>query len=205
MVARVLPAHQRSRTFRLFLAGSAASTVGVLLHLPMYRGTRDISFHSRQHDARCTDARRHGAGRRRTRAGRGRTGAARGRAGGPRGGGRRAAPVRALDEARLGPAHVALIVVMAVAGTIDAMKPAALAFVAPGVAAEYGLVSPVHPHAGLPVALLPLVGIAGTVLGSLAWGWLADAIGGGPRSCWPACCSRPGPSAERCRASPGTW
>lgn len=86
--------------------------------------------------------------------------------------------VTALDDAPLTRSHVALIVVMAVAITIDVMKPATLAFVAPGAAVEYGLRSPLNPHStGLPIALYPLAGIAGTVIGSLIWGSLADRIG----------------------------
>jgi MFS transporter, putative metabolite:H+ symporter len=85
--------------------------------------------------------------------------------------------VRALDEARIGRTHVGLLLVLAVAVTIDVMKPTALAFVAPGMAKEYGLKSPLNPHASTPVALLPLFGITGTVLGSLLWGWLGDRMG----------------------------
>jgi putative MFS transporter len=85
--------------------------------------------------------------------------------------------VRALDDAAIGWVHVRLLVVMAIAVTIDVMKPTTLAFVVPGVAVEYGLRSPNHPAGPLPVALLPLAGIAGTVLGSLSWGWLGDRIG----------------------------
>ncbi|HEX3542481.1 MAG TPA: MFS transporter [Acidimicrobiales bacterium] len=86
--------------------------------------------------------------------------------------------VRALDDAPITAAHVGLIIVMALAITIDVMKPTTLAFVAPGAAAEYGLKSPIHPHAlGLPIALYPLSGITGTALGSFAWGWLGDRIG----------------------------
>ena len=86
--------------------------------------------------------------------------------------------VKALDDARITRTHVGLILVMAAATTIDVMKPTTLAFVAPGAAAEYGLRSPLHPHAaGLPIALYPLAGISGTVLGSFIWGWLADRIG----------------------------
>ncbi|MDQ6607840.1 MAG: MFS transporter [Actinomycetota bacterium] len=86
--------------------------------------------------------------------------------------------VTAIDDAPITRSHVALIVVMAAAVTIDVMKPTTLAFIAPGAAAEYGLRSPLNPHStGLPIALYPLAGIAGTVLGSLIWGSLADTIG----------------------------
>jgi MFS transporter, putative metabolite:H+ symporter len=85
--------------------------------------------------------------------------------------------VRALDDAPIRFRHVALLVVISVAVIIDVMKPAALAFVAPGMAKEYGLKAATNPHGGLPVALLPLFGIGGTVLGSWMWGWLADRIG----------------------------
>jgi putative MFS transporter len=83
-----------------------------------------------------------------------------------------------LDDARIKPAHIGLLVVMALAITIDGMKPVAFAFLAPGAAAEYGLRSPLNPavHA-LPIGLYPLSGIAGTTLGSFIWGWLGDRIG----------------------------
>nr|WP_152471490.1 MFS transporter [Nocardiopsis gilva] len=61
--------------------------------------------------------------------------------------------------------------------TVDAMKPVTLGFVAPGMTAEYGLRSPLNPEGGLPVALLPLSGLIGTVVGSLLWGSMADRIG----------------------------
>jgi putative MFS transporter len=85
--------------------------------------------------------------------------------------------VRALDDAPLGRAHVALLVVMAFALTIDVMKPTTLSFVAPGVAKEYGLRTAANPHGSVPVTWLPLAGITGTVLGSMLWGWLGDRIG----------------------------
>jgi len=86
--------------------------------------------------------------------------------------------VKALDDASITGAHIGLIVVMAAAITIDVMKPTTLAFVAPGAAAEYGLRSGLHPDApGWPIALYPLAGISGTVLGSFLWGWLGDRIG----------------------------
>jgi putative MFS transporter len=43
--------------------------------------------------------------------------------------------------------------------------------------AEYGLKSALNPHGDIPVALLPLAGISGTVVGSFVWGWLGDRIG----------------------------
>jgi putative MFS transporter len=57
------------------------------------------------------------------------------------------------------------------------MKPTILSFVVPGMAREYVLKSPLFPNATIPVALLPLCGITGTVIGSFIWGWLGDTIG----------------------------
>jgi MFS transporter, putative metabolite:H+ symporter len=85
--------------------------------------------------------------------------------------------VRALDETPISRQHVALLVVMALAVTIDVMKPTTLSFVVPGVAHEYGLKSPANPHGHTSVAWLPLTGITGTVIGSLLWGSLSDRIG----------------------------
>ncbi|NUP02897.1 MAG: MFS transporter, partial [Nonomuraea sp.] len=59
-------------------------------------------------------------------------------------------------------------------------KPITLGFVAPGMGKEYGLKSALNPAGELPVALLPLSGLAGTVLGSLLWGWMGDKIGRKP-------------------------
>lgn len=85
--------------------------------------------------------------------------------------------VDVLDDTPLRLRHVALLVAMSIAVTIDVMKPTALTFVSPGVAAEYGLKSVANPHAAIPVAWLPLVGITGTMLGSFLWGALGDRIG----------------------------
>jgi putative MFS transporter len=85
--------------------------------------------------------------------------------------------VRALDDAPLRWAHVALLIVMAAAVTIDVMKPTTLAFVVPGMAEEYGLKSPLHPSGSVPVALFPLCALVGMVLGSFTWGWLGDRVG----------------------------
>jgi putative MFS transporter len=83
-----------------------------------------------------------------------------------------------LDDARLRPGHVMLVLVLAIAITIDGMKPVAFAFLAPGAAAEYGLRSPLHPAVqALSIGLYPLAGITGTTIGSLVWGSLGDRIG----------------------------
>ena len=158
-----------------FWTGAAACISGVLLHLPMYVSARDMHYHM----AGMTPD-------------------------GPmitgmtlilvglalslygvlpaRGGSdirRSAAHIRVttLDDAPIRPQHVALIVVLALAVIIDVMKPTTLAFVAPGVAAEYGLKSPANPHGTIPVSWLPLFGITGTVVGSWMWGSLGDRIG----------------------------
>ena len=88
--------------------------------------------------------------------------------------------VRALDEVPISSAHVALMLVMAAAVTIDVMKPATLSFVLPGMTREYGLRSPLHPTGTIPAALLPLAGITGTVVGSFLWGWMGDRLGRRP-------------------------
>ncbi|MBO2451175.1 MFS transporter [Actinomadura barringtoniae] len=156
----------------VFWIGAAMVTVGVVLHLPMYFDARDMGYHM---------------------------------AGMPMDAGMIAGmvlilaglaaccygllsrfadfgsaahlKVRAIDDARIGQTHIGLLVVLALAVTIDVQKPTALAFVVPGFAREYGLRSALNPHGGAPAALLPLVGITGTVLGSLAWGWLGDRMG----------------------------
>jgi putative MFS transporter len=86
--------------------------------------------------------------------------------------------IRAMDDAKLNREHVALLLIMAAAVTIDVMKPVTLGFVVPGMAREYGLKHPVlNPTGTVPVTLLPFYGITGTVLGSFIWGWLGDRIG----------------------------
>lgn len=85
--------------------------------------------------------------------------------------------VSALDDAPITRAHVGLLITMMIAVTIDVMKPTALAFVLPGMTAEYGLKGPLNPGGTIPVAYVALSGITGTVLGSFLWGWLGDRIG----------------------------
>lgn len=157
-----------------FWLGVLACTAGVVLHLPMYVSARSMGYHmaGMQPDAPML------------------TGMALIVAGLllslygllPRGAGaisKQAARirVRALDDTRIRFPHVALLLVMALAVTIDVMKPTTLSFVAPGVAAEYGLKTAANPHGIIPVTWLPLAGIAGTMVGSLIWGWIGDRIG----------------------------
>lgn len=85
--------------------------------------------------------------------------------------------IAALDDAPLSLTHVTLLLAMALAVIIDIMKPTALAFVMPGMTAEYGLKSPLNPGGSIPVAYVALSGIVGTVVGSFLWGWLGDRIG----------------------------
>ena len=85
---------------------------------------------------------------------------------------------RAIDGTRLTKAHAWLIGVLGVAIAIDTIKPFTFVFILPSVAKEYGLSTPIHHLPGhLPVGLLPLSGIAGTVIGSFLWGFLGDRIG----------------------------
>lgn len=157
-----------------FWLGAIACTVGVLMHLPMYIGARSMGY-------RMAGMRPDGLmiagmvligfglaaslyGLMPRRAGQVRQRAVQ-------------VSVRPLDGTPLRKSHVAMLVVLAIALTIDIMKPITLSFVAPGMTSEYGLKSPATPHGGLPVSLLPLVAISGTVIGSLMWGALADRIG----------------------------
>jgi putative MFS transporter len=162
------------RDARAFWIGIMAVTGGVLLHLPMYFGARDMHYRlaGMKPDAAMVvgmvlivgglAATAYGLYTREAAAVHDHVARYR---------------VRALDEAPIRPAHIGLLVVMAVAVTIDVMKPTALSFVVPGFAKEYGLKSPVNPTGHPAAALLPLFGITGTVAGSFLWGWLGDRIG----------------------------
>ncbi len=86
--------------------------------------------------------------------------------------------IRALDDARMGWAHVRLIAVLTAAVAIDTLKPYTLTFILPGVAREYGLSTPAQRLGGhAPVALLAFSGIFGTAIGSIIWGRASDIIG----------------------------
>jgi len=78
--------------------------------------------------------------------------------------------VRAMDEARLTPAHWGLMLVLAIALVIDTMKPATLGFVLPGMSEEYGI-------SAASGAWLLLCALVGTTIGSVFWGVMADRIG----------------------------
>jgi putative MFS transporter len=63
-----------------------------------------------------------------------------------------------------------LISILTFALLVDQMKPATLAFISPGMRAEYHLST-------TEISWLPTVALTGTVLGSLVWGRAADRIG----------------------------
>lgn len=74
------------------------------------------------------------------------------------------------EDAPLTRAHWVVMIVLAVALVIDIMKPASLGFVTPGMRKEYGVDAAT-------VALLPFSALFGTVVGSFVWGALADLFG----------------------------
>jgi putative MFS transporter len=74
------------------------------------------------------------------------------------------------EAAPLSPAHWRVAAVLALALVIDVMKPASLGFVMPGMRNEYGISDAL-------LAWLPLAALAGTTIGSIVWGALADAYG----------------------------
>ncbi|MEH3100635.1 MFS transporter [Sphingomonas adhaesiva] len=78
--------------------------------------------------------------------------------------------VAAPEDAALSPAHWRLMAVLVVALVIDVMKPASLGFTVPGMVAEYGVPKKT-------VSLVPFFALAGTVTGSVLWGWIADLYG----------------------------
>lgn len=78
--------------------------------------------------------------------------------------------VAAPEDAPLGAAHWGLMAVLVVALVIDVMKPASLGFTVPGMVSEYGVPKRT-------VSLVPFFALAGTVVGSVLWGWIADLYG----------------------------
>lgn len=74
------------------------------------------------------------------------------------------------EDAALTPAHWWMCALLAITLIVDIMKPASLGFVLPGMKAEYGVT-------GAVAAVLPFAALCGTVVGSFAWGWIADIYG----------------------------
>ena len=74
------------------------------------------------------------------------------------------------DDTPLNRWHGLALLTLTLALIIDTMKPATLGFVLPGLIREYGVSVPT-------AALLPLVALIGTTIGSFIWGWLADSYG----------------------------
>jgi putative MFS transporter len=150
-----------------FLAGCLAVTSGVVLHLPMFWMGRDNGFQLAQMPmdngmmvgmlliVAGIAAAGYGLLPARSPAG------ARSDAAGI---------ITAPDDAPLSWKHVQLMAVLTVALVIDVMKPASLGFVLPGMMREYGI-------ARETVAWLPFAALCGTVVGSVAWGMLADLFG----------------------------
>ncbi|HEX9336084.1 MAG TPA: MFS transporter, partial [Pseudonocardiaceae bacterium] len=157
----------------LFWLGAAAAAAGVALHLPMYLSTADLHYRmaGMRPDATMIIGMALILG--------GLAASCYGIVPGRTGGRPVPATTRVAvgSDTRLNATSVKLLLVLALAVVIDAMKPISLAFVAPGMAKEYGLTSAANPHGGLPVALVPLAGITGTVIGSFLWGWFGDRIG----------------------------
>ena len=78
--------------------------------------------------------------------------------------------VAAPEDAQLGGAHWRLMTVLVLALVIDVMKPAALGFAVPGMTHEYGVPKST-------ASLVAFFALIGTVVGSVAWGALADIYG----------------------------
>ena len=74
------------------------------------------------------------------------------------------------EDAPLTRMHWGMAGLLSLALVVDIMKPATLGFVTPGMRAEYHV-------DGRTVAWLPFAALAGTVIGSFAWGALADVYG----------------------------
>jgi len=74
------------------------------------------------------------------------------------------------EDAPLTKAHWVQIGLVGIALVVDVMKAATLGFVTPGMRTEYGL-------GAASIAVLPVVALTGTTVGSLIWGTLADIYG----------------------------
>jgi len=78
--------------------------------------------------------------------------------------------ITAPEDAPLGAFHWGLMLVLVIALIVDVMKPAALGFTMNGMIDEYRVT-----HAT--ASLVPFSALTGTVVGSVAWGVLADIYG----------------------------
>lgn len=150
-----------------FVAGCAAVTVGVLLHLPMFLMARDMQFMLA--GMPMDDAMIAGMGLIVA----GCLVAAWGLF--PRNVAQQRAAtanfeIAAPEDVPLGRAHWGLMLVLVVALIIDTMKPASLGFTVPGMISEYGVPKET-------VSLVPFFALIGTVSGSVIWGIFADIYG----------------------------
>ncbi|HEY1605918.1 MAG TPA: MFS transporter [Allosphingosinicella sp.] len=78
--------------------------------------------------------------------------------------------IAAPEDAHLDWAHWGLMTVLVVALVIDVMKPAALGFTLPGMVKEYHVPKQT-------ASLVPFFALVGTVVGSIVWGVIADIYG----------------------------
>jgi putative MFS transporter len=163
MTSSALPALANRRHLAAFAAGCILVTAGVLLHVPMYWMGRDDGF--RLADMPMDAGMLWGMAAILA----GSALAAWGLLPAERLGAR-SVDVAVPEDAPLGRAHWRLMVVLTAALVIDVMKPASLGFVLPGMRREYELDA-------LTVAWLPFSALCGTVVGSIAWGVLADVFG----------------------------
>ncbi|WP_374274519.1 MFS transporter [Brevundimonas sp.] len=155
---------QSRRNAWAFWLGCVVVTVGVVLHLPMYWMGRDMGFHLA---GMAMDA---GMlwGMAAIVVGIGLTGF--GLLPAAIEGEQTVETIAPPEDAPLTRAHWGMMALLALALIIDIMKPASLGFVTPGMRAEYGVGDAL-------VAVLPFAALAGTVVGSFVWGWLADIYG----------------------------
>lgn len=78
--------------------------------------------------------------------------------------------IAAPEDAHLSLAHWGLMAVLIVALMIDVMKPASLGFTIPGMVHEYRVTKQT-------ASLVPFCALVGTVVGSIVWGVIADIYG----------------------------
>src|ERR1700732_931550 len=156
-----------------FWLGSAAVTLGVVFHLPMFVAARSMNFHlaGMPVDWRMlmgvaligggTAAGWYGLLPAAVADGVPRTLPAELRA--------PSLAARGADS-KLRWAHWQLMLVLALGLIIDSMKPASLGFTIPGLSEEYGLPREV-------VALFPFLALTGLTIGSYVWGAIGDQVG----------------------------